>query len=164
MSHPWSRLPDEKGNAYSAFCYFLNMGAPRQLKELVSVTEFDYVSVRRWSSRYKWFDRVAKYDEWKEEQNAKIAIEEKKSLFYVNLKLLEKCADLVSNYVDSLNTEEKIEQVSPSEGAAFIRAYATLCKTIGVADDRISGEEIKYENLSDEEMIALNEMMKKCSA
>ena len=65
----WERLAGETPLAYAAFCSFRDLGAERNIRKAVEVSEKDkarqvkrYNVFRNWSTQYRWRERAADYD------------------------------------------------------------------------------------------------------
>ena len=57
----WERQPDETEKAYSAFKIFLEM-EDRSISKVAKYLSVSVQNVRKWSSKYDWFERAASYD------------------------------------------------------------------------------------------------------
>jgi hypothetical protein len=72
----WEKLSDETPLAYSAFCFFRDLGAERNIRKAVESVEKDvtaqgrkYKVWRNWSTRFRWRERAADYDRYLEKLN-----------------------------------------------------------------------------------------------
>ena len=57
----WERQPGETEKAYSAFKIFLEM-EDRSISKVAKYLSVSVQNVRKWSSKYNWFERAASYD------------------------------------------------------------------------------------------------------
>lgn len=69
---PWERQPEETPKAYAAFCEYRDMGAERSLDKVATKLNKSSTLIARWSSKYKWVERVAAWDD-EQERIARIA-------------------------------------------------------------------------------------------
>lgn len=60
---PWERRPGEHGRAYTGFRAFRDLGPTRTLEPIAAVVGANPDTVRRWSSRYDWFERAEMWDD-----------------------------------------------------------------------------------------------------
>jgi hypothetical protein len=69
----WERLPGESGLAYAAFCTFRDVGLERNIRKAVEAggpdtgkREKRYRMYRNWCSQFRWRERAADYDRYRE--------------------------------------------------------------------------------------------------
>jgi NADPH-dependent glutamate synthase beta subunit-like oxidoreductase len=65
----WEKLTGESSLAFAAFCAYRDLGAERNVRKAVDVTEKDegkrdkrYNVWRNWATQFKWRERAADYD------------------------------------------------------------------------------------------------------
>jgi hypothetical protein len=109
----WEHLKGESGAAYSAFCSFRDLGAERNIRKAVEVTEADearqgkrYRVWLSWSTQFKWRERAADYDRYieklKHEELRKTIEAQGEKHRVVTGKML----DVVSKKLDTMNPED----------------------------------------------------------
>lgn len=59
---PWEPQKGESRQAYEAFICYRDLGSERSLEAVGRMLEKSWKLCGRWSSRWKWLDRVAAYD------------------------------------------------------------------------------------------------------
>jgi hypothetical protein len=67
---PWGRARDESAKAYAAFVVYRDLGPERSLRVAAGRLGKSARLLKRWSSRHRWQERVAS---WEEEQAARAA-------------------------------------------------------------------------------------------
>lgn len=60
----WERQPKESAKAYEAFQTYLSMGTSRSLVKVSKKLGKSEVLISRWSSAWKWQDRLRDYDNY----------------------------------------------------------------------------------------------------
>jgi len=64
MEPIWERLPGESAKAYEAFCKYRDMPpGERSLREVARRLGKSETLISRWSSRYRWVERVQAWDD-----------------------------------------------------------------------------------------------------
>jgi hypothetical protein len=72
MPEPWRRIKNkESSKAYEAFCVYRDLGVTRSLNQVVHKCGKSRSLLDRWSSKYRWVERAAAYDEYLEEERRK---------------------------------------------------------------------------------------------
>jgi len=64
MSKAWERQEDESSQAFEAFSLYLGMGADRSCAKVARQLSKSKTIITRWSSDWKWQDRIREYDNW----------------------------------------------------------------------------------------------------
>lgn len=70
----YERLENETPKAWEAFCIYRNMGRSRTLERVVKELQKSLQQIGKWSSTYKWVERVAAFDADQEAINREILI------------------------------------------------------------------------------------------
>ncbi|HXY88583.1 MAG TPA: hypothetical protein VEG44_09090 [Candidatus Acidoferrales bacterium] len=66
---PWNRLPNETGEAYLAFCVFLNLGSQRSLHKVAQEIEGRPIEkLNAWADRFDWIARTELCEHYLEEE------------------------------------------------------------------------------------------------
>ena len=68
---PWNRLPNETGEAYLAFCVFLNLGSQRSLHKVAQEIEGRTMPIEKlntWADRFDWIARTELCEHYLEEE------------------------------------------------------------------------------------------------
>jgi len=111
----WERLPGEKGEAYTAFCFFRDYGPERNIRKAAeaeyagkeaSLIEKRYRMWRQWAMKHQWAKRAADYDRYfeklKQEELRKTIEAQGEKHRAVTGKML----DVVSKKLDTMNPED----------------------------------------------------------
>lgn len=97
----WDRWEGESDEAYEAFQAYLNMGTGRTLERVNQEYTKSIPLLKRWSSAYKWQERIAAYDSSIVEEARDQAIKETKRMVkrHINIamKMQTKALEAMSN-------------------------------------------------------------------
>ena len=149
---PWERLPEETASAFVAFCAYRDMTANRTLdgawsKHTGRTGAVAPGSWRRYSSAYKWVERVSAYDRWRAASHYNNAIDlVNDEIRDANLQIV---VDSIRRYREDMDRRlrvmgilyAKIAQhfneygieagaLKPNEAAQLARALASLSDSI----------------------------------
>lgn len=58
----WEQQPGESAKAFEAFAVYRNMGAERSLRKLTQKLHKNLTTIRDWSIKWNWQERVRAYD------------------------------------------------------------------------------------------------------
>src|SRR6266513_221186 len=58
----WDRQPKESRRAFEAFTVYRNLPGNRRLQLVADQLHCSGANIRRWSSRWDWYDRVRQWD------------------------------------------------------------------------------------------------------
>lgn len=59
---PWEQQPGESAKAFEAFAAYRDMGAERSLRKLTQQLHKNLTTIRDWSVKWNWQERVRAYD------------------------------------------------------------------------------------------------------
>lgn len=59
---PWEQQPGESAKAFEAFAAYRDMGAERSLRKLTQRLHKNLTTIRDWSVKWNWQERVRAYD------------------------------------------------------------------------------------------------------
>lgn len=59
---PWEQQPGESAKAFEAFAIYRDMGAERSLRKLTQQLHKNLTTIRDWSVKWNWQERVRAYD------------------------------------------------------------------------------------------------------
>lgn len=97
----WDRWEGESDKAYEAFQIYLNMGSERSLEKVNKECTKSVSLLKRWSSVYKWQERVTAYDNSIVEEARDAAVKETKKMVkrHINIamKMQKKALEAMSN-------------------------------------------------------------------
>lgn len=134
--HPWERARDESTEAYAAFVLYRELGPDRSLRAAARQLGKSERLLKRWSSRHRWQDRMAAWEEQKEAQADEAprqAREDARERRIRNAEQLEKVgmAGLRSLMVRDGDTGEVRfdKRLKPGEIVAFIRVAYRIFPT-----------------------------------
>ena len=103
----WERLPGETPLAYSAFCFFRDLGSERNVRKAVDCFEKDETKKekrikvwRNWSTQFRWRERAADFDRYIE----KLKQEELRKT--IEAQGTGKMLDVVNRKLDTINPED----------------------------------------------------------
>ena len=109
----WELLQGEKSEAFAAFCVYRDFGACRNIRKAVESVEKDeatrnkrYRMWRKWASQFRWQERAADYDRYKEhlkQEEIRKTIEAQGEL---HRKVTEKMLDVVCKKLDLMDPAE----------------------------------------------------------
>ena len=60
--NPWEQQPGESAKAFEAFAAYRDMGAERSLRKLTQQLHKNLTTIRDWSVKWNWQERVRAYD------------------------------------------------------------------------------------------------------
>jgi hypothetical protein len=63
----WSRLSNESGKAFEAFCLYKNQGLYRSHVKVAAELGKSVTLMDRWATKYNWWERVMAYDAFLEQ-------------------------------------------------------------------------------------------------
>ena len=61
-TNPWERQEGESAKAFEAFTIYLEMGDERGIRAVAQQLDKSRTLIGRWSTTYRWVERVAAYD------------------------------------------------------------------------------------------------------
>lgn len=73
---PWERQPDESWQAFEAFVCYCNLLSDRTVPLVSRKLRKSIALLHRWSSKYRWVDRVAEWDSYRESQSKAAEVSE----------------------------------------------------------------------------------------
>ena len=102
----WDRWEDESDEAYEAFQAYLNMGTGRTLERVNQEYTKSIPLLKRWSSAYKWQERIAAYDSSIVEEAREQAIKETKKMVRRHINIAMKMQTKALKAMSNLAPEE----------------------------------------------------------
>ncbi len=87
--YSWQQQPGESAKAFGAFVLYRNMEPrERSLQRVASELTKSSSLIRRWSSRWDWQTRVARWDDYQEMRRLETLIKEKQKMDAEHLKVI----------------------------------------------------------------------------
>lgn len=77
---PWEQQPGESAKAFEAFAIYRDMGAERSLRKLTQQLHKNLTTIRDWSVKWNWQERVRAYDRDLDRQAHAQAVREVRSM------------------------------------------------------------------------------------
>ncbi len=127
---PWERQQGESAQAFEAFSVYLEFGPNRSIREVGRKLDKSRQQIGKWSSRWRWQDRIRAYDNellrQKFEAEKKVAREMRERQINLAVLLQKKAFDALR----ALDTSE----LTPQEILRFISEGAKLERETRTAD------------------------------
>lgn len=77
---PWEQQPGESAKAFEAFAIYRDMGVERSLRKLTQQLHKNLTTIRDWSVKWNWQERVRAYDRDLDRQAHAQAVREVRSM------------------------------------------------------------------------------------
>ena len=109
----WGQLKGESCNAYAAFCIFRDFENGRSIKTVIDSVDkekkgrsWSYGSWRKWAVQFRWHERAADYDKYKESIKQTEFRKTIEAQAEKHRQVTGKMFDVVNKKLDLLNPEE----------------------------------------------------------
>ena len=121
-SFPWEQQPGESPKAFEAFNKYLLMGTERSLQKVAYELNKSTTMMAKWSSRWKWVERVAAWDIEQERQARNVQAEK-------ILKMRERHANLATTMLAKVSKrllKMPEEELTPQDIKAWVDVASKL--------------------------------------
>lgn len=119
---PWERQEGEGTKAFEAFTVYLNMGSERSVRAVARELGKSATLISRWSSTYRWVERVAAHDDELQRKAHAEAVKKARKMadrhISIALKMQEKALEALAKM--------EPEEIDPKTLVSFIREATKL--------------------------------------
>lgn len=119
---PWEQQPGESPKAFEAFNRYLLMGTERSLQKVAFELDKSTNMMGKWSSRWKWVERVAAWDIEQERQARNEQAEEIRKMRKRHASIATSMLAKVSKRMQQMQAEE----LTPQDIKAWVEAASKL--------------------------------------
>ncbi len=105
----WMRQAGETSNAFDAFCKYRDFGPTRTICKVLTLHGLQKGAQgnwRKWARQNNWKERVAKYDDFNDNERLKMIEQQEKERGEAYKKMLDKMASVVDKRIDTMRPDE----------------------------------------------------------
>jgi hypothetical protein len=131
MSDAWERAKGESAKAYAAFCVYRDLGSERSLRKMANEGECgaNVGQLERWSSRWKWVNRAAAYDDELDRQTRRVNEKERKQMVIRHTRISMLAQDTITDQLEKLLADVQADpkkRLMPTELARLMHEAVAI--------------------------------------
>ncbi len=151
-SLPWERQKGESGQAYEAFAAYRDMGTDRSIRAVGQKLGKSRALIERWSSQWKWQERIRAYESDIDRKAREKAVKERKTMRDRHTKIAMQVQRKALEALEQLS----VEDMTPKDIKEYIRMATDLERLSRTFDtgEQKETEAVKETSLADAIMSA----------
>lgn len=103
---PWEQQPEESAKAFEAFAAYRDMGAERSLRKLTQRLHKNLTTIRDWSVKWNWQERVRAYDRDLDKKAREQAVKDVRSMTNRHIRIAMKLQERAVKALEDLPAEK----------------------------------------------------------
>lgn len=133
---PWDRLADESAKLFELFAAYRDMGSERSITKLAAIRGNNEKYFFNVSTKYRWRERAAAYDDWLDKESQKKNLEKCTQLKEASLTAAMKMMQLAMGAMKDMTPND----LSPKEVKEYVRNALAIAECF--ADPKSNSREI----------------------